>query len=720
MTQRQNRSDRVHTALCSPARPGASDPRRRRLLTPPLAWLALAASLVLGTAPVSGQADPAAESEPDTITAAPDTFALPGIVVTATRVPLAREALPTPVTVWTREALQARGIRTVAEALAAVPSATVARAGSPGAQTSLFLRGGESDYVKVLIDGVAVNDPGGAFDFADLSTDQVERIEVVRGPVSVLYGSDAVSGVIQIFTRRPSGAPMLTAQLSGGRGQERGAAGPAGGSGSAPAPATYGLMDADATLTGTAGPVAYAVGGSRSWSGGLYPFNNDRDHATGTARVSWTGPGAELALSTRYTDSRSHFPTDGTGALVDENARLDRQLWTTTATAGFRIHRRLDGRVRAGLVTRDQASIDRQDGPADTLGVYASTLAWQLSRRTLDARLDWMAPERVLGRTVVSAGVAWEDAEASTRYSSQSSFGPFEAEADYGRATVGTYAQVLSSPVDGLHLTLGGRIDESDTYGTFETYRLGVAVEPVAGTRVRGAWGRGFKEPSFDQVFGSGFGDVGNPSLEPERSRSWEAGLEQDLAAGPLSATLAATWFDQRFERLIQYTFTPPSPGDPNYFNVGAASARGLEIEARGRIGRVSMDASYTYLETEVLDPGLATDAGFVEGAPLLRRPGGAGTVTGRYHLERGSAAVTVRAVGEREDLDFTSFPAPRINLPGYTTVDLVAERALPVGGPAVTGLLRVENALDAEYQSIAGFPGLGRVIRLGLRIRVR
>ena len=139
-----------------------------------------------------------------------DTFALPGIVVTATRVPLTREAVPTPVTVWTREELQERGIHSVAEALAAIPAATVARAGSRGAQTSLFLRGGESDYVKVLIDGVAVNDPGGAFDYADLSTDQVERIEVVRGPVSVLYGSDAVSGVVQIFTRRAAGAPTIT------------------------------------------------------------------------------------------------------------------------------------------------------------------------------------------------------------------------------------------------------------------------------------------------------------------------------------------------------------------------------------------------------------------------------------------------------------------------------------------------------------------------------
>ncbi len=658
-----------------------------------------------------------------------DTFALPELVVTATRVPLPREALPTPVTVWTGQELRSRGIRTVAEALSTTPAATVARAGSPGAQTSLFLRGGESDYVKVLIDGVAVNDPGGAVDLADLGTDQVERIEVVRGPVSVLYGSDAVAGVVQVFTRRGAGAPSITAQLTGGLGQERGAAGSArsgsgspgstGPGGEAPGPGTYPTWDAEATATGAAGDVTYTVGGSRSWSDGLYPLNNERDHTTGTVRAAWTPGTTELAVSTRYSDSRSHFPTDGAGALVDENARLDRTLWSTSVTAGFRLLSGLEARLRAGLMDRSQLTTDEPDSPADTLGTYASTLGWDMTRRTVDGRLDWEAPAWLRPGSpaaVISAGVSWEEAEASSTYSAETSFGPFENDADFGRSTLGYYGQLLSEPVDGVHLTLGGRLDDSDTYGTFETYRVGLAVEPLAGTRVRGALGRGFKEPSFMQVFGSGFGDVGNPALEPERARSWEVGVEQSLAGG----SAAATWFDQRFEQLIQYTFSPPEPGGPSYYNVGAARSRGLEVEARARGGRVSVTASYTYLETEVLDPGLATDAGFVEGEPLLRRPAHAGTLDARYRLANGAVGLSVNAVGDREDLDFAAgFPAPRVTLPGYATLDLSAEHVVPLPGPAVTALLRVENALDAGYQSIAGFPGLGRVIRLGLRMKV-
>src|SRR5947207_1591357 len=146
----------------------------------------------------------------------PDTVVLNPVVVTATRVPTPADAVTAAVTIVSGRELQLRGIRTVAEALRAVPGAAVVETGSYGGQTSLFLRGGESDYVKVLVDGVPQNQPGGAFDFADLTTDNVDRIEIVRGPASVLYGSDAVTGVIQIFTRTGSGAPRVTAAARAG------------------------------------------------------------------------------------------------------------------------------------------------------------------------------------------------------------------------------------------------------------------------------------------------------------------------------------------------------------------------------------------------------------------------------------------------------------------------------------------------------------------------
>ena len=691
----------------------------RRFTLPPFAEAtcliaAAAAACPIAAAPASAQAAPQQETRPAAAdTAHTDTLDLPAIVVTATRVPLDREAIPTPVTVLTGDELRSRGVGSVAEALATVPGAAVVRSGGTGAQTSLFLRGGESDYVLVLVDGVPVNEPGGAFDFADLSTDQVERIEVVRGPVSVLYGSDAVSGVVQIFTRRGSGPPAVTATVTGGTGEESHEGG------------RYGTYDVDATVSGESADVSYSVGGALEHSGGQYPLNNARTLTTGSVRLGWTpAAGAEITLTSRLSDGRSHFPTDGAGNLVDENAYLDRRLWTTSLEGGWNLSERIDARLRLGLVTRDQASIDEPDGPSDTEGTFASTLRSDGVRRLADASIN----ARIL-RSTITAGIAWESADGETAYTSESSFGPYDAAASFDRSTTGTYLQLLSEPVDGVHVTAGGRLDDSETYGTFATYRVGAALRVLPGVRVRGALGRGFREPTFAESFGSGFGDLGNPALDPERSRSWEVGIESELGMGgpgqsaavsaAVGATVAATWFDQRFDDLIQYTFSSPTDGGPNYFNVGAARARGLELEGQLRRGGWSATASYAWLDTEVLDPGLATDATFAEGQRLLRRPEHSGSVAARRAWDDGAVGVTVNVVGEREDVDFgAAFPYPRVVLPAYATVDVAGEHALSFGGaPAVRLLLRVENALGADYQGAVGFPGPGRVFRAGIRI---
>ena len=194
-----------------------------------------------------------------------DTVTLRPIVVTATRVPVPVDAAASSVTVLTGRELQLRGIRTVAEALRTVPGATVVETGSFGGQTSLFLRGGESDYVKVLVDGVPWNQPGGSFDFADLTTDNVDRVEIVRGPASVLYGSDAVTGVIQIFTRTGQGAPRVTGAARAG---------------------TYGSVNYEAGLVGDGGRAGYSVTVSQFRSDGLYPYNNEYRNTVEIGRAS--------------------------------------------------------------------------------------------------------------------------------------------------------------------------------------------------------------------------------------------------------------------------------------------------------------------------------------------------------------------------------------------------------------------------------------------------
>lgn len=656
--------------------------------------------LVLGSLSPASRVAAQEAPAPRTSEEEQDTLQLPEIVVTATRVPLHRDALPIPVTVLMGDALREQGVETVADALRGVPGAAVARSGTEGAQTSLFLRGGESDYVKVLVDGVPVNEPGGAIDFADLSMDQVERIEVVRGPVSVLYGSDAVAGVVQIFTRRGRGEPALAVTATGGRGKglvdEDG----------------YGNLDAEATLSGAAGALSYAVGGGHSWTAGAYPFNSERRLNTGTARLGWSlSPATEVAFSTRYTDSESHFPTDGAGNVVDENAFIDRQMWTASLEAGHRLTDRLDARIQMGMASRRQVTVDRRDGPADTLGTYASELGLDVDRRTVDARLNAQLPA-----TIATAGVTLEWSDAATHYDAESEWGPTESGASHDRSNRGYYGQLLIAPADALDLTIGGRIDDNGVFGTFRTYRLGGSWRLPWDTRLRAAIGRGFREPTFGENFGSGFGDLGNPELTPERSLSREIGLEHRPRPDLL---LSATWFHQRFRDLIQFTSAQPEPGEPNYFNVGAAVARGLEVTAEGAAGPVVLTGSYTYLETEVIDPGLATDASFAEGQALLRRPDHAGSLTARYRLAEGALGFTLQLVGEREDVDYSGeFPAPRVTLPAYTTVDLSAEHALPLAfGPPVRALLRIENLTDTSHETVHGYPSPGRLVRLGARL---
>jgi len=184
-----------------------------------------------------------------------DTVVLNPVVVTATRVPMPSDVLSSAVTVLRGSDLVAEGIRTVADALQHVPGATIVETGSFGGQTSLFMRGGDSDYVKVLLDGVPLNQAGGGIDLANVTTDNVDRIEILRGPASVLYGSDAMTGVVQIFTKTgAAGRTRLGAELRAG---------------------TYGSTDAALDATGGTAKLSYSARVSRFLADGLYPYNNE-------------------------------------------------------------------------------------------------------------------------------------------------------------------------------------------------------------------------------------------------------------------------------------------------------------------------------------------------------------------------------------------------------------------------------------------------------------
>ncbi len=648
------------------------------------AWAGLAAG---AGAPLHGQEQP-------------DTVRLDPVVVTATRLPTPRAAVATSVTLLDGTGLEAEGLRTVADALRQVPGLSVVQTGSYGSVTSVFMRGGESDYVKVLVDGTPINDPGGAIDFANLTTDNVERIEIVRGPTSVLYGSDAVSGVVQIFTRRGLGRLRASAGVRGG---------------------TYGSLEADLDSRGGTEHVQYAFAVARRATDGIHPFNSDYDNLVLSGMLRAV-PDArtDAQISLRYTDSEAHFPTDGSGQLVDSNAfRLQDRL-TVSLDAGRFITDRVEGRVLLALNETDGGLDDRPDGPADTLGFFGFASAQKISRRSADARVNWYVSRA--GVVTLGAQVEGQDERALSESSSQ--FGDQSSGLTAARTNYAAYAQVQAEPLAGLALTVGARLDDNRQFGTFFTYRGGVAYGWQTGTRLRAAVGSAFKEPTFFENFADDPFARGNPSLEPERSASWEVGVEQRLWGARL--LLGATYFDQRFRDLIQYTPVVPASDAPNYFNVAAADAAGVEFEVRTwPLGGLTVGGSYTLLRTEVVDAGFdrGPGAGFVKGERLLRRPTHRIAADAVWRmLDRAHLALRLDYVGDRDDRDFSTFPATPVVLPAYWRVDLaLSVDMLQAAGarPGLVATLRVDNLLDEEYQDAFGFRAPGRRVLVGGRVGI-
>ena len=624
-----------------------------------------------------------------------DTIRLDEIVVTATRLPLPRAAVASAVTVISGDELRRHGIADLLEALRSVPGATLAQGGSFGALASLFLRGGESDYVLVLVDGVPVNAPGGAFDFAHLSTDNLERIEVVRGPASVLYGSDAVTGVVQVFTRAGRGAPRWRLTARGGN---------------------WASSRLAADATGGGDRAGFSVSAARFESAGTYPFNSGywKRELSALLRAA-PDTRTEARATARVDDHRTHFPTDGAGRVVDRNQ------FTTgrQAAVGFELRRilgpRLEARVLLGASTANLGYDDAADGPSDTLGVFAFTSRSREARRSVDARaIAYLAP----GTNVTVGGTLERESERS-RDTSDGQWGPSSGRFAAARRNGALYAQAVADAGGRVAFNAGLRLDRNERFGSFTTYRAGVSWRPAPAARVRAAVGSALKEPTFFENFATGY-VTGNPDLRPERSRSWEVG--GDIAFGHGRVATAVTLFTQRFGDLIQYAFTPPAAGAPNYFNVVAARAAGIETEFTLRLGAgLTTQGRYTYLSTSVLEPGFDTspDAAYVEGRRLLRRPSHAAGAVLTWARAAAALVLSVDVVGSRDDMDYSlDNVVTRVRLPAHTRVD--ASATLPLlGRPAATGLattLRIENLLGARYEEVRGFPARGRTILVGLR----
>ena len=629
----------------------------------------------------------------------PDTTTLGLVVISATKAPASRVSLTQPVTVITGEELRVRGITRVSDALRTVPGATLVQNGSVGAVNTLFLRGGESRYTKVLIDGVAVNSPGGFFDFSQLTTDNIERIEIVRGPGSVVYGADAVSGVVQIFTRQGRGRFNAVADGRAGN---------------------YGSRELTVDANGTGGPLRYSLGGGARRTDGMLSFNNNYYNGTLSSSLGLTPrDGSDLLATARYSSAEFHYPTDYTGAPVDSNAYRVQHTLTAGVDGKTKLSETTTARVRLGTnelsdLTEDIAPGFAPEGPGP---LVHSELLSRNKRRSAEGNLAFNLPES----SILTIGAEYVTESEKSANGSGSVGGPTTPTStfDARRHNTAFYSELTATSKTGSSIAVSARRDDNSDYDAFTTYRAGASVPVGDVSRLRASISTAFNAPAFNQLRATLY-TVASPDLKPERARSWEVGLEQTLVYGILK--ISGSYFNQRFRDMIQFV-SGTAPGFlGSYANLAEAQSNGYEAEVvLTPVGPLSANASYTFAEPRVTQVSSAYSGDLTKGDPLLRRPKHSATGSLTWSKPRtGSLSFIGSYVGDRPDLDFNQFPAARVTLPAYYKIDVAGQRYLfrsssGRSGFSITG--RVDNVLDREYEDVLRFPAPRRTWMLGARL---
>ena len=551
--------------------------------------------------------------------------------------------------------------------------------------------GGESKYVKVLIDGVPVNDPGGAMDFGTLTTDNVERIEVVRGPASVLYGADAVTGVIQIFTRRGRGAPRTVVSARGG---------------------TYASRDADITMLGAVGGGDFSIAAARHDTKGIYERNSRFGQTVGSGSLRFAvDPRTDVRVAVRYSDNVYHYPTNSGGTVADTNARNT----SDRTVVGLDVTRMISSGFSAQLNVSSEGTAGGTDDRPDNKDASGFQSVDRTRRRSADLRGNVQ-----LDQTTATFGAQAEQQDQHNEYiSTFGSFPPSTSIFRAARRNVGVYAQTLSRLPASIVLTAGARHDDNEQFGKFDTYRVGASWISNIGTHVRASVGTAFREPTFAENYSTGY-VTGNPTLKPERSATWEVGVRQSFWSQ--RASVGVTHFNQQFRNMIDYIGSTSVCGY-SYCNRVRVQADGREFELRvAPIAALHFDANLTHIETRVDSAGFDTTGSglFHKGDQLIRRPTTSWNIGAGWNDTRGSIDLQLVHVGDRPDRDFRPFPAKPVVVAAYTRTDVTA--VLPLGqlSPAVNGAeltLRIENLFDKEYQSVFNFLTPRRTILVGARL---
>jgi vitamin B12 transporter len=606
------------------------------------------------------------------------------VVVSANRIEQPLSSIGSSVTLIDAEQVRASQKLTISDLLATTPGITVSRNGGIGGSTQLRIRGAESDQTVVLIDGVKLNDPssaGGGFNFANLLTGDYMHIEVLRGPQSTLWGSQAIGGVVNVVTTVPEGPLMAAYSAEGG---ERDSA------------------TVQARVESGGERFAWRVAGKYLTTDGISALD---DSLGGAERDSYRNAGANIrgllrineriSAELRSTYSRGRVEFDGfpVSTLVDT-----REYGTTEELVSYAgvnatlFGGKLQNRLGFAYTDTDRENINPDSSVPTTFDATGRNERWEYQGTvTLSDALGGVF------------GVESERSELNTRSPTQRDPNPAALAHDARLDSV--YAQLSFAPIDTLTLTAGLRYDDHDTFGSESTGGAALAWSATPTTVVRASYGEGFKAPTLFQLFS----EFGNEALAPERADAWDAGIEQHLLNDAL--VLSATYFGRDTDDMIDFASCFPAI-DPRcatrpfgfYDNVAKTDAEGIELGLAARIGdRLRVDANYTDMETTNRAPGRNF------GLELPRRPGQTlnGEVTYIWPFRLTTTVAVTHAGRSFDDA------ANTVVLDAYTVVDLRAAFALR-DNLELFG--RLENAFDEEYETIARYGTTGRGVFVGVR----
>jgi len=589
------------------------------------------------------------------------------IVVSATRFDIPLDQSPSSVSEITSQEIELKQIERVSDALREVPGLSVVQSGAPGQLTSVFTRGLRSEHTQVLLDGVPINQGlQGAFNFADLTTDNIDRIEVVRGPQSTLYGPRALAGVIQIFTKQGEGTPGATFTAEAG---------------------SYDTFRESVQSDGKIGMFDYSFGASRLDTDNARPNNQYRNTAA-IADVGWS-PNEQLRISSLFTYSLSDIGLPNTIFTPKPRDNFLTERWLIAPHVDVRIS---DWWEHKFIFSYDE---ERQVNDPNEDGFVGATRA--LFTR---ATIDYQNNLRPTSWLTLTSGFFYSEVDAGQErpFVSQM-FGPQPTFVSDHTEQTGAFLQATLTPIKNLIFVAGGRFDHFNQFGDIWTYRFAGSYKiDQTNTTLHSSVATGFSPPSSqDKIFGNNFG------LKPEKDFAWDAGIEQRFWENKIA--VGATYFHNDLSNLIGFS------GLFETLNLGAARTQGIEMELRAQpIVDLVFTATYTYLDAEKTS---SADINQPVGARLPRRPRNEGYISASYlWCKKLRTTIAAKFVNAREELNFGG---PNFDIEDYGFVNIAAEYEV---NKYMSIFGRIDNLTDEQYAEVFGFPALGRAAYAGVKVR--